>query len=80
MKRQILLAALVLLLPGCQKKTPELARKVPAAEDNEASAISSVKKIVTAQFNYSKGSGGEHAITLVALRSVGLIDSALESG
>jgi len=70
MNRRILLAALLLLLPGCQKKTPELARKVPAAEDNEAGAISSVKNLVTAQFNYSKGSGGEYAITLVALRSL----------
>ncbi len=46
MKRWILLTALLLLPTGCQKETPELARKVPTAEDevedNEASAISSV--------------------------------------
>ena len=50
------------------------------AEENEASAISSVRNIVTAQFNYSESKGGEYAITLVDLRSRGLIDSALESG
>jgi hypothetical protein len=57
---------------------------VPTAEDevkdNEASAISSVKKIVNAQLDYSEGSGVGYAITLVDLRSRGLIDSALESG
>ena len=83
MKRRILLTALLLLLTGCQKETPELARKVPTVEDevkdNEAKAISSVKKIVNAQLDYSEGSGGGYAITLVDLRSRGLIDSALES-
>ncbi len=81
-RSRILLTALLLLLPGCQKKAPELAQKVPTVEEeveeNEANAISSVKKIVTAQFDYSEGSGGGYAITLVDLR--GLIDSALESG
>ncbi len=83
MKRRIILTALLLLLTGCQKETPELARKVPTAEEaeeSETSAISSVKKIVTAQFDYSEGSGGGYAMTLVDLRSRGLIDSALESG
>ncbi len=84
MKRRILLTALLLLLPGCQKKAPGLAQKVPTVEEeveeNEANAISSVKKIVTAQFDYSEGRGGGYAITLVDLRSRGLIDSALESG
>ena len=84
MKRRILLTALLLLLTGCQKETPELARKVPTVEDkvedNEAKAISSVKKIVNAQLDYSEGSGGGYATTLVDLRSRGLIDSALESG
>jgi len=86
MKRRILLTALSLFLTGCQKETPELAQKVPTAEkaeeteENEASAISSVKKIVNAQLDYSEGSGGGYAITLVDLRSRGLIDSALESG
>jgi len=84
MKRRILLTALLLLLTGCQKKAPELARKLPTVEEeveeNEANAISSVKKIVTAQFDYSEGRGGGYAITLVDLRSRGLIDSALESG
>ncbi len=84
MKRRVILTALLLLLTGCQKETPELARKVPTAEDevedNEANALSSVKKLVTAQFNYSESSGGEYAITLVDLRSQGLIDLALESG
>jgi len=84
MKRRILLTALLLLLTGCQKEAPELARKLPTVEDevedNEANAISSVKKIVTAQFDYSEGRGGGYAITLVDLRSRGLIDSALESG
>ena len=63
---------------------PELAHKVPTAEDevkdNEASAISSVKRIVNAQLDYSEGSGVGYAISLVDLRSRGLIDSALESG
>ncbi len=84
MKRRILLTALLLFLTGCQKEAPELARKLPTVEDeveeNEANAISSVKKIVNAQFDYSEGSGGGYAITLVDLRSRGLIDSALESG
>ncbi len=57
---------------------------MPTAEDevkdNEASAISSVKRIVNAQLDYSQGSGAGYAITLVDLRSRGLIDSALESG
>ncbi len=83
-KRRIILTALVLLLTGCQKEAPELAQKVPTAEDevedNETNAISSVKKIVNAQFDYSEGSGRGYAITLVDLRSRGLIDSALESG
>ena len=84
MKRRIILTALLILLTGCQKEAPELARKLPTAEDevedNEANAISSVKKIVTPQFDYSEGRGGGYAITLVDLRSRGLIDSALESG
>jgi hypothetical protein len=71
----------LLLLTGCQKETPELAQKVPTAEEeveeNEANAISSVKKIVNAQLDYSEGSGEGYAMTLVDLR--GLIDSALES-
>ncbi len=65
MKRRIILTALLLLLTGCQKETPELARKVPTAEEaeeNETSAISSVKKIVTAQLDYSEGIGGGYAI------------------
>ncbi len=65
MKRRIILTALLLLLTGCQKETPELARKVPTAEEaeeNETSAISSVKKIVTAQLDYSEGVGGGYAI------------------
>jgi len=64
MKRRIILTALLLLLTGCQKETPELARKVPTAEEaeeNETSAISSVKKIVTAQLEYSEGVGGGYA-------------------
>ncbi len=81
MKRRIILSTLLLLLTGCQKEAPELARKLPTVEDeveeNEASAISSVKKIVNAQLDYSEGSGRGYAKTLVDLR--GLIDSALES-
>ncbi len=84
MKRRILLTALLLLLTGCQKKAPELAQKVPTVEEeveeNEANAISSVKKIVNAQLDYSEGSGRGYAMTLVDLGSRGLIDSALESG
>ena len=84
MKRRFLLTALLLLLTGCQKEAPELAQKLPTVEEeveeNEANAISSVKKIVNAQFDYSEGSGRGYAITLVDLRSRGLIDSALESG
>jgi len=68
MKRRILLTALLLLLTGCQKEAPELARKLPTVEDeveeNEASAISSVKKIVTAQFDYSEGRGREMPLPL----------------
>ena len=82
MKRRIFLTALLLLLTGCQKEAPELAQKLPTAEEaeanNEASAISSVKKIVTAQLDYSEGSGGGYAMTLLDLR--GPIDPALESG
>ena len=59
MKRRIFLIALLLLLPGCQKKAPELAQKVPTVEEeveeNEANAISSVKKIVTAQLDCCGG-------------------------
>ena len=54
MKRRFLLTALLLLLTGCQKEAPELAQKLPTVEEeveeNEANAISSVKKIVNAQF------------------------------
>jgi hypothetical protein len=84
MKHGILLTTLLLLLAGCQKESPELARKVPTpeeeVEDNETNAISSVKKLVNAQFDYSEGSGRDYAMTLVDLQSRGLIDSALESG
>ncbi len=84
MKRRIILTALLLLLTGCQKEAPELAKKLPTAEEaevnNEASAISSVKNIVTAQLDYSEGSGRGYAMTLVDLGSRGLIDSTLESG
>jgi len=58
---------------------PNLMQSKAAA--NEASAISSVRTIVTAQITYSATQGnGAYAPDLATLQGVGLIDAALGSG
>ena len=58
---------------------PNLLKSRAAA--NEASAIASVRTIVTAQITYSATVGnGRYAVDLAELESAGLIDAALASG
>lgn len=58
---------------------PNLLQSRAAA--NEASAISSVRTIVTAQITFSATvGGGAYAANLAALQAAGLIDQALGSG
>ncbi len=59
---------------------PNLVKSKMAA--NEASAISAVRSIVTAQITYATtgGSGGDFAADLSALEAHNLIDSVLGSG
>ena len=58
---------------------PNLLQSRAAA--NEASAISSVRTIVTAQITFSATvGGGAYAANLAALQTAGLIDEALGSG
>ena len=58
---------------------PNLLKSRSAA--NEASAIASVRTIVTAQITYSATVGnGSYAADLSALESAGLIDAALAGG
>ena len=58
---------------------PNLVRSKAAA--NEASAIASVRTIVTAQITYAATIGnGRYAADLAELETAGLIDAALASG
>lgn len=58
---------------------PNLLKSRAAA--NEASAVASVRTIVTAQITYSATVGnGSYAIDLAELENAGLIDAALASG